>query len=115
MMFNDLDIPDVAVQLKVWHNKRYVITADPYDEETIEAIRTNKNVFQVFDRHNQSVNCKVITTKTFDKFVEWFLQKETSRVSFFISRKFITNEGRTCNLGEANPGSEPSKRYNDTF
>jgi hypothetical protein len=115
MTFNDLEIPGPDTMLQTWHNKRYVISGDPYDEETIRALREDQNVFQVYDRLNQSVSCKIWTTKTFDEFVKWFLHNEASKVPFFISHKFITHEGRTCNLGEANPGSKPSERYNDTF
>jgi hypothetical protein len=115
MNFNDLEIPGSPVVFKTWHNKRFVISADPYDTDTILARAENKNVFLVYDKHNQSVSTKVWTNKVFEDFVKWFLKSESSQIPFFVSHKFINNEGKTCNLGEANPGSEPSKRYNDTF
>jgi len=69
MTFSDLEIPGPDTTFQTWHNKRYVISADPYDEDTIKGLRHDQNVFQVYDRLNQSVACKVWTTRTFDAFV----------------------------------------------
>lgn len=119
MDFNELQIVDNKEEKKavgrVNDIKRFIITTDPYDPDTIAALAEGKNVFIVYDRLNQKISTKMWTRKTFSEFVDWFLKDEKSKIPYLISTKFINEHGRPCNHGEINPGSKPFERYNDTF
>jgi len=122
MNFGDLELPEPPDYLnkedrkvRTVDSKRYVIGCDPYDPDTIVAVASGMNVFIVYDKHTLSVGTKVWTKKTFEQFIEWYLKDTTSQVPYLISTKFINKDGKTCNIGETNPGSAAFERYNDTF
>src|SRR5687767_5742565 len=72
MDFSELHVQEPAEKeekRRTVQNKRYVITCDPFDKDTIAAKVYGTNVFIVFDRLHQSVSTKIWTKKNFSDFI----------------------------------------------
>jgi len=115
LQFTEPPLPDKKdFKVRVADRCRYIIGADPYDEETREAAIEGFNVFVVFDKIASRVTTKIKTHLTFDEFVEKFLEKETSRVPYVISKIFITADGKP-NFEGRSIGSQSFEGYNPSL
>lgn len=72
----------------------YVIGIDPFDRtEKSKDGGKEFNVFKIFDKINLKYTTRVVTKKSFNEFVEWWLSQSTIfKSDYFVSYKFINND-----------------------
>lgn len=78
-------------QLEI-RGKRYVVTYDPVDEDTIKARQDGIFVYVIFDKLHSKPSTKVWTKKPFDDFVTKFVGTDVVR-DVLVSNKFIGKDG----------------------
>jgi hypothetical protein len=98
--FNSLEEREAPKPVKNTINRRgeYIIGFDPFEQE--EEKEEGVNVFIVYSRYDMRVILRCKTKKTFDWFVEFVKRHDVFKQSYYVSTKFINNNGKPKTISE---------------